>query len=133
MPSMVEKTSGAIGYASPFVGEPKDILHVKVDVSARTSDEVDSDGYLKAGVPLTSDGLLIGASNTKRVGIVVEPVKIVAAGTTLSGVTADPFVACSFTCAINRDAVEDNLGRALSANEIAGLNGAASNVVLSLT
>lgn len=133
MPSMVTKTSGGLGYGSPFVGEPKDILHVKVDVSGLSANEVDTEGYLKPGVPLTIAGALIGASNTARVGVTVEAAKIVPAGTTLSGVTSDPFVAVAFTAAVNRDIMEDNLGRALTANEIAGLNGVASGIVLSLT
>jgi hypothetical protein len=130
---MVTKTSGAIGYGNPFVGEIKDVLHVKVDVSGLTNAEVDADGYLKPGVPLCIDGVLIGASNTKRVGVVPEAVKIATGNTALGSITSDPFVAVAFTGAVNRDIIEDNLGRALNANEIAGLNGVASGIVLSLT
>lgn len=132
MPSTVTKTGGGDAYGSPFVNEPKDILHVKVDVSALTNAEVDTDGYLKAGVPLTIDGLAIGASNTKRVGILQESIKIHTDNTSLAGVTNDPFIGIAFTGAVNRDIIEDNLGRALTANEIAGLNGVGSNITLSL-
>lgn len=130
---MVTKTTGAIGYGKPFIDGPRDILHVKVDVSGLTTDEVDADGYLKAGVPLTIDGLLIGASNTKRVGVTPNEVKIAETNTGLAGITNDPFVAVAFSGSVNRDSMEDNLGRVLTANEIAGLNGVGSSIKLSLT
>ncbi|HEY0659600.1 MAG TPA: hypothetical protein VGD05_14085 [Pyrinomonadaceae bacterium] len=133
MPGMVTKTSGAIAYGKPFIDGPRDVLHVKVDVSALTTAEVDIDGYLKAGVPLAIDGLLIGASNTKRVGVTPNEVKIADTNTGLAGITADPFVAVAFSGTVNRDSMEDNLGRALTANEIAGLNGVGSSIKLSLT
>jgi hypothetical protein len=133
MPISIKTTAGGTAYASPFVGAPRDVLHVKVDVSTLTSAEVDSKGYIKPGVPLTIAGALIGSSNTARVGIVVEATKVAEAGATLSGVTLDPFVAVAFGGTVNRDIIEDNLGRAVSANEIAGLNGIASGIVLSLT
>ncbi len=132
MPGMVTKTTGAVGYGKPFVDGPRDVLHVKVDVSALTTAEVDADGYLKAGVPLAIDGLLIGAANTKRVGVTPNEVKVADTNTALAGITNDPFVAVAFSGTCNRDSMEDNLGRALTANEIAGLDGAGSSITLSL-
>lgn len=133
MPTLIKKTSGDTAYGSPFIGRVDNVLHVKVDVSALTSREVDADGYLKPGVPLALDGTLLGASNTKRVAMVVEATKIADNNTGLSSITNDPFVACATIATVNRDIIEDNLGGVLTADEIAALNGAASSIVLSLT
>lgn len=132
MPGTVTKTTGAIGYGKPFIDGPRDVLHVKVDLSALTTAEVDADGQLKAGVPLTIDGLLIGAANTKRVGVTPNEVKIAETNTGLAGIVNDLFVAVAFSGTCNRDSMEDNLGRALTANEIAGLDAAGSGIKLSL-
>lgn len=125
--------SEATGYGNPFVGDKSGAMHVVLDVSALTSNEVDSYGYLKPGVILTSAGVVPGAANAAVVGVVAEATPIVAAGTTLSGVTNDPFVVIYTIGMVNRDIIEDNLGRALTANEIAALNTAPSRIVLSLT
>lgn len=133
MPMSITSTDGATTYASPFVGPVDHTVHVQVDVSALTSAEVDSKGYLKPGVVLTLAGVVPGASNTARIGVTVEATKIVAAGATLASVTADPLVAVATVGQINRDIAEDNLGRAYTANEIAALNGVGSSITLTTT
>lgn len=65
--------------------------------------------------------------------VVIEATKIHTDNTTLASVTNDPFVACAVTGVLNRDVMEDVLGRPLSAAEIAALNGPNSKLVLSLT
>lgn len=133
MPIRISSTSGGTMYGNPFVGEKLGPVAVVVDVSALTTDEVDEHGYLKAGVPLTINGALIGAANTAVVGIVPEAIKIADSNTDLASVTTDPFVTIYTIGAVNRDIIEDNLGRALTADEVAGLNGAPSRIVLTLT
>lgn len=255
MPISVSRTAGnETAYASALIGnyEP---LHVTVDVSALTSTQVDSSGYLKPNVPLTLRGLAltsasavaqvetatvagtIGASGAGNVSVVVTSVLLaggsktfavavanddtaslvagkirtalaadseiaayftvggsttaviltaltpgtndttlnIATSTgTATGLTAAPtsanttagvagtgsevpcvvieavkvaasnsspdltaaqdvFVACAVNGTLNRDIMEDTLGRPLTAAEIAMLNGPNSKLVLSLT
>lgn len=120
-------------YGNPFVGDRSAPLHVQVDVSALTDDEVDANGYLKPGVPLTRAGLLLGAANVQPFGVVSEATKIADGNTGLASITSDPFVVvyCQGMC--NRDIMEDNLGRALTADEIAAFDGEFSHIVLTLT
>lgn len=60
MPMMVETHAGGDAYVPPFIGPIEHVAHVKVDISGMTTGEVDADGNLKPGVPLTIDGLRIG-------------------------------------------------------------------------
>lgn len=128
MPIRVTTTTGGTGYTSAFVGRPGPIVHNKVDITGMTTDEVDSSGYLKPGVCLSgaNPGVLVGA-NVAVYGVTVEAVYLGLAtipptNTSLAAETvADPFVAVATSGMINRDIWEDNMGRALSANEIAGL------------
>ncbi|MCA1571306.1 MAG: hypothetical protein LC798_13500 [Chloroflexi bacterium] len=99
---------------------------VTVDVSALTTREIDAQGYIKPGVVLKQNGTLVGVGEA-AFGIVVEPKKIP---------TADDNEAATLTAAtdfrlpvavygiVNRAVVEDNLGGALTADELAGLKGA---------
>lgn len=66
-------------------------------------------------------------------GVVHEPVKVHTDNTTLGDVTADVFAALGVIGIVNRDIMEDNLGRALTAAEIAALTGANSRLVLTTT
>lgn len=133
MPIAVTKTTGSGNYGNPFVGDVNQFGHIKVDVSALTSREVDANGYLKPGVPIALDGLLLGAANVKQFGVVFEPIKIHSDNTTLAGVTADPFIACALHGTINRDIAEDNMGAVYNANELSAFIGLASRFTLLLT
>jgi hypothetical protein len=126
-------SAGGQVYGYPFVGPINHTDVVRVDVSGLTSDEVDSDGYLKPGVPLTAAGLLLTPADVVK-GVVMEPVKVAdgnAAGD-LSGAT-DIDVALAVIGVVNRDIVEDNLGRALNADELAGFDLAGSHMTLTAT
>ncbi len=108
--------------------------HVKIDVSGLTVDEVDAAGYLKPGVPFSKTGVLVTAGFVY--GVTIEPIKITTpnpTNATLAAITADPFVACGVMGLVNRDIVEDNLGRALTAAEIAGFDAAGSKLHLTRT
>jgi hypothetical protein len=62
MPITITQPSATQGkvYASPFRGKVEHTAMVTIDLSFLTSREVDADGVLKPGVPLKSNGALIG-------------------------------------------------------------------------
>jgi hypothetical protein len=123
MSSAVTSTGGT-SYASPFIGFYGPTAHQKVDLSTLTVDEVDADGYLKPGVPLTATGTLVGASGLAW-GVTVEATKLIITlprtNTTLAAETGDHFVTVTTSGLINRQIARDVLGRVYNANEIAGL------------
>jgi hypothetical protein len=127
MPLMTRTlTSAGTVYADPFVGRPGPTAHVKVDLSGLTTSEVDSDGNLKPGVPLTSAGVLVGSSGIAHI-VIQEPTPlnlttIPPTNTTLGTETGDHLVAGPTSGLLNIDLVEDNLGRALTSDEKAGLD-----------
>ncbi len=131
----VEKTAGGQAHTSPFIGPTNHPVSVKVDVSDLTTYEVDTYGHLKPGVPLDKNGNTIG-SGVPVYGCVIEATKIVAANptnTTLGADTSALPVVVATHCVVNRDILEDVLGRALTADEIAGFDLAGSHCVLSRT
>jgi hypothetical protein len=136
MPLAIETTAGGRAYANPFIGGVDHPAQIKVDVSGLTIDEVDQFGYLKPGVPLAKTGILVGADPAFVYGMTFEAQKIVPdnpTNVTLAAVTADPIITINTVGHANRDVIEDNLGRALTANEIAGFDRAGSKIALSAT
>lgn len=133
MPLSITTTAGGTNYASPFVGPVDHTLHVKLDISGMTNKEIDANGYLKPGVPLTSGGVLVG-STVAVYGVTVEAVKVAAdnASGSISGGT-DCLVAVATHGIVNRDIAEDNLERAYTADEIAGFALAGSKLTLTTT
>ena len=131
MPISITTTTGGTVHGNPFVGPIDQTAHVKADLSALSTNEVDADGYLKPGVPLTAAGILVGTSPAYVFGVVPEAVKIAAdnATATLSAAT-DCFVAVGTVGQVSQDIIEDNLGRSLTADELAGFNRAGSKLVL---
>lgn len=132
MPVTVATTAGKTAHASALIGEYQ-TAHVKVDISALTNKEVDAQGFLKPNVLLSLDGVFLAGAVGEVPCVTVEPVKVHTDNTSLAAVTNDPFVACAVTGVFNRDVAEDVLDRALSAAEIAALNGPNSKIVLTLT
>lgn len=132
MPMSVKKTAGGDAYASPFVGPMNHPGTVRLDVSALSTDEVDAKGYLKPGVPLKSGGVLLDGTVGEYVwGVNIEATKVAesnAAGDLAAAVDRD--VTLGLIGVVNRDIIEDNLGRALTANEIAGFAAAGSLIRL---
>lgn len=51
---------GEYSYLGIYVGQPEGVVHLSVDVSTLTTDEVDAKGFLKPGVCLTPTGKLVG-------------------------------------------------------------------------
>lgn len=126
----ITNTAGGIAYPNPFTSQINDTGHVKLDTSTMTADtgsggEVDAYGYLKPGVPLKSDGTLVSGSSQVVYGVTMHPIKLPGrtsgSSPALSGDTTDPIIGVALSGTINRDAAEDILGRAYSANELAAL------------
>lgn len=135
MPMSITNTAGGNSYGNPFVGPIDHPDHLRIDVSALTTDEVDTYGNLKPGVPFTKTGLPV-TTGLFVYGVTIEAVKIVPnapTNTSLGLVTVDPLVAVATIGLVNRDIVEDNLGRALTAFEIAGFDLAGSKLALTST
>jgi hypothetical protein len=136
MPLEITTTAGGTTVGNPFVGDVGHPDQIKVDVSTLTINEVDTNGHLKPGVPLAKTGILVGASPAFVYGVTVESQKIVPANPTnasLALVTADPIITVITVGLVNRDIIEDNLGRALTADEIAGFDRAGSKIALTST
>lgn len=195
-----------------FVGPVNHTDVVRVDVSGLTTDEVDTDGYLKPGTPFRSNGVLLsrraglystviagGAAGAHTVtgilagdrlvsvvrvdldataanidadvltseftitdtdeitndttnttgdklivtyealgeyvfGVTMEPVQVAQGNTTtLLNAATDIDVAVARMGVVNRDAAEDNLGRAYTAIELAAFDAAGSHLALTRT
>jgi len=117
-------------YASAWLGPVDHLVQVLIDVSALTNAEVDAAGWLKPGVPFTRAGVLVGASPAFVYGVTIEPTKIHTDNTTLAAVTTDVWVGLGVIGVIIQDMAESMLGRAYTANEIAGFDRAGSKIVL---
>lgn len=136
MPIQIKAKSGGMAHAPVFVGDILGTDVVNVDISDLTTYEVDADGYLKPGVPFSKSGDLVG-STVPVWGVTIEPIKLNHAtipptNTSLAADTGTFPVAVGFGLC-NRDIMEDNLGRALTADEIAGFDLAGSNCRITRT
>jgi hypothetical protein len=123
-------------HPNPFVGPVNHTVALLVDVSTLTTDEVDNYGYLKPGVILQANGDKITGASQIAYGAVVEAVQVAPAGsddTALAAITTDVEVAVGLFVLLNRDILEDSLGRVLSANELAAIDVAGSHVAITPT
>ena len=124
-------------YGHPFVGDVLATDVVLLDISDLTTAEVDADGWLKPGLPLEKDGDTV-ASGQRVYGVTIEPIKLNHAtipptDVSLAADTGTQQVAVGTHGVVNRDICEDNLGRALTADEIAGFDLAGSHLHLTRT
>ncbi len=127
------KTPGGAAYAPVIVGAVLGMTHIKLDVSTLTAAEVDSHGYLKPGVPLQKDGTLVSGAGQSVYAITIEANKIRQDNVGLAADTTDPPIAVCTLGLVNLDIVEDNLGRALTANELAAFTGGGCRLQLTTT
>ena len=135
MPLSVVKTAGTTTYGHPLVGDSGPLLQVVVDISELTTANVDADGFIVPGTSFKSDGTQPDGSGFMY-AMVVEPIKIidyVPTDVLLAADTATIPVGCAVGGVINRDVVEDNLGRAMTANELAAAVAAGSQFTLTNT
>lgn len=137
MPITIESTaSEANTYGKPFVGPGAEYTDVvQLDISGFTLKEIDVYGYLKPGVPLSKAGILVGSS-VPVYGVTLESIKIVSYTVTdalLAADTGTVQVAVGTHGIVNRDIIEDNLGRALTSDEVLGFALAGSHIHLTRT
>lgn len=139
--SVTTVRAAGTGYGAVFVDGPRDVEQITVDMSDLThadesGGEVDDDGYIIPGVLLKSDGTLAdGTTDEEIYGVVIEAIKVpgltgTVDDTAVQAITDFP-IAVARGGLLNRDMIEDNLGRVLTANEIAAV--AASNLNLTAT
>lgn len=117
-------------YGAPFVGEAEYPVQIPIVVANFTTFEIDGDGYMKPGVVLSSTGALI---TTAIPAYIVIPEAIRVAKSNVSGdLTAAGTVDIAGIAngMVNRYIIENNLGRALTAAEIASFNIAGSQLKL---
>lgn len=127
MPIVMTSTVGGEIHPNPFLG-PTDFrapVRTPAGLAGFTTDEIDQYGYLKQGVLLKRTGVLAdGTVGEKIYGAVVEATKIAAsnsAGDLAAAAAATVIV--SLIGSMNRAVLEDSLGRAVSADELAALDG----------
>lgn len=136
-------SAGGLQYGNIFVDGPRDVEQITVDLSVMTyadesGGEVDADGFLIPGTPLNKYGDLCAGSVTDEFvyGVVIEATYVgsspIAADTDLDSLT-DIQVAVARSGLVNRDIIEDNLGRALNANELAAFVAAGSRLAITNT
>lgn len=121
-------TTGFTSYGSPFVGPVKEYAQISVNIANLTDFEVDAKGYLKPGVPLQRAGTLVGVAPAFCFGVTIEAIKLTEGNGALRLGTFE--VGIAVNASVNQDAIEDILGRALTADEIAGFDRAGSKIVL---
>jgi hypothetical protein len=112
MPISVSNTAGGTAYGDIRVGEGHGIHQVKLNATNLAASR-DADGYLPVGLPVKIDGNPISGASQAVYGFVgPEAVKLG---------SADIFGNVILSGPLNKDMIEDNLGRVLSANELAGI------------
>lgn len=136
MPLQVTAVAAGAAYASPMVGPVDHTAHIKLDISALTIAEVDSDGYLKPGNVFLQTGLPVTAGAV--FGIVHEAIKlpltvIPPTDISLAAQTLDCLIAVCTHGIVNRDIAEDLLGRAYAAAELTGFATAPCTLKLTTT
>jgi hypothetical protein len=125
MNSRIIRTAGT-SYGNPYTNKCDQRDHVQLDPSTLTTKEVDASGYLKPGVPLQQDGTLVDGIDQVAYGVTPEALKlpldtIPPTDVSLAAETVRPLIGVGVGGVLNRDIIEENLGRALSANELAAL------------
>lgn len=125
-------------YGNPFVGDVLATDVVVLDISDLTTSEVDADGWLKPGLPVEKDGDVTIASGQPVYGVTIEPIKLNHAtipptDASLAADTGTQQVAVGTHGVVNQDIMVDNLGRALTADEVAGFAIAGCNLHLTRT
>ena len=137
MPMRVKKTAGDTTYAPVFLGEILAMEQVLVDVSELTTAEVDADGWLKPGVPFKQDGTRPdGSGHVYAVNPEPQDLFLDTIPPTDASLLADTKtfpLGMGTMGTVNRDVIEDNLGRALTANELTAFATAPCKINLTLT
>lgn len=129
-------TSPGNVYGRPFDGPTDNFAQGVIDITALTADEIDSFGYIKPGVPVrqVSAGVfgLVSGAGQSIFGIVPEYLKVAAGNdsTSIAAASAAFPIGIVTICSVRRGIIEENLGRVLSADELAAFAAAGRNPVL---
>jgi len=128
MPVKITTTDGYLTYSPVHIGPADDVLSERLDVSALGSDQVDDKGFIIPGAVLKLENqMLVPVDGTANEGqqarVVLYPVKVADsnAGADLNAAN-DVDVVSLLIGTLDRGIMEDNLNRALSANEVTALN-----------
>jgi hypothetical protein len=113
----------------PFVGPLDFTVGIQVNLATLTNKEIDEYGYLKPGIPFQRNGTLVGAAPAFVFGVSVEEIKVADGNTGIAGLGTVE-VAVATICQVNQSVATAILGRAYTANEIAGFYRAGSKCVL---
>lgn len=118
--SFTKQATEGTHHASPFIGPVNHTEQMRINPTLFTSAEIDQDGRLKPGVPLSPAGILVGATIPVH-GCVYGFPKVAKSNSSADIAAATPVdVAVATIGQVNRDQLEATLGRALTANELAG-------------
>lgn len=121
MPISVTVTAGGVAYGDIRVGEGHGIHQLLIN-AANVASARDADGYLPPGLPLKADGTLVAATQATVCMVGPEAVKVG---------SVNVFANAIFSGPVNRDMIEDNLGRVLSADELTGATAVGTgNIIL---
>lgn len=117
-----------------FLGPIDHTVAVPVDLTQFTNKEIDADGYLKPGIPLTRLGAMVAGSPAFVYGVTVEHRKVAEdnASATIAALGTED-IAVALDAHVVRHIGEDILDRAYTANEIAGFDRAGSKCHLIYT
>jgi hypothetical protein len=121
---------GGDDFGSPFVGPIDNTASIAVPLGVLTNKEIDPKGYLKAGIPLSAAGALVG-TGVAVYGVTVEAVKVAAdnAAATIAAL-GTIWVAVATICQVNKAQAESILERSYTGFETAGFALAGSKCVL---
>lgn len=130
--TVLSSASDLAGASDLFLpGNVQYTVAIPVDLTQFTNKEIDADGNLKPGIPLTRAGLMLAATNFVY-GVTVENFKVADdnEAATIAALSDSFDVPVSLLCAVVRDVAEDILDRAYTAAEIAGFDIAGSKCIL---
>lgn len=113
MPLKISQTAGGdTTYGDIRVGRSHGIHQVKVNATSVSASR-DAMGVLPPGLPIRVDGTIVSGASQVVQGIIGPEASPMGTG--------DDFVNVIFDGVLNKNMIEANLGRALSANELAAI------------
>ncbi len=130
MPTSVTRSAASsTAPMNPFVGPVDHTVAIPIPLTGLTANEIDANGYLLPGVPLLRNGALVTGGAVY--GVTIEPIKVAASNSTADRTAGgSPEVSVALIGTVNRAIMESNLGRVLTAAEIAGFALAGSLIKL---
>lgn len=121
--------TGGDVYVIPWLGPVDHTTALRVTAAGIGAANLDDYGYVPPGCPLAADGTLVGAGQ-QVYGATVEAVKIAKSNSAADVAAAGPVdLAVGTIGQLVREKVEDNLGRALTADEEAGFEGSGIRLI----